>query len=202
MLLVDSDYYSKLCKTHQIKKKDVNEKIYARLNEIGMLAVSNDEKHLKGKKAMQYNEKKINAINEVLIEVFPEISLNTFWIQYDQPKGYARNIKSIIFVSVFTSCTPYTSLSKLDELFVYSLVILDFEGMVLERMQLRQRDFPYFFQLGILAAFFGGKQVIVWSQLYFFRAAFQASIPPSSDFCTSRPPCHWGHGQRYSCPRH
>ena len=55
----------------------------------------------------------------------------------------------------------------------HGLVILDFEGVVLERMQLRQRDFPYFFQLGILAAFLSGKQVIVWSQLYFFRAAFQ-----------------------------
>ena len=50
--------------------------------------------------------------------------------------------------------------------------------------------FPYFFQLGILAAFFGGKQVIVWSQFYFFRAAFQVSIPPSSDFCSPQPLCH------------
>ena len=72
----------------------------------------------------------------------------------------------------------------------HGLVILDFEGMVLERMQLRQRDFPYFFQLGILAAFFGGKQVIVWSQFYFFRAAFQVLSPPWSDSCSPRPPCH------------
>ena len=83
----------------------------------------------------------------------------------------------------------------------HGLVILDFEGMVLERMQLRQRDFPYFFQLGILAAFFGGKQVIVWSQFYFFRAAFQVLSPPWSDSCSPRPPCHWGRGQKCSCPR-
>ena len=72
----------------------------------------------------------------------------------------------------------------------HGLVILDFEGVVLERMQLRQRDFPYFFQLGILAAFLSGKQVIVWSQLYFFRAAFQVLSPPWSDSCSPRPPCH------------
>ena len=72
----------------------------------------------------------------------------------------------------------------------HGLVILDFEGVVLERMQFRQRDFPYLLQLGILAAFFGGKQVIVWSQFYFFRAAFQVLSPPWSDSCSPRPPCH------------
>ena len=72
----------------------------------------------------------------------------------------------------------------------HGLVILDFEGMPLKWVQLRQRNFLYLLQLGILAAFLGGKQIIVWSQLYFFRAAFQVLSPPWSDSYSPRPPCH------------
>ena len=50
-------------------------------------------------------------------------------------------------------------------------------------------------------AFLGRKQVIYRCQLYFFRAAFQVSTPPSSDFDTLLPPCRRGHGQKCSCPR-
>src|SRR5699024_11256530 len=54
----------------------------------------------------------------------------------------------------------------------HGLVILDFEGMPLKWVQLRQRNFLYLLQLGILAAFLGGKKIIVWRQLYFFLSAF------------------------------
>lgn len=35
----------------------------------------------------------------------------------------------------------------------------------------------------------------------FFRAAFQVSSPPASDFCSFQPPCRRGHGRKCSCPR-
>ena len=50
-------------------------------------------------------------------------------------------------------------------------------------------------------AFLGGKQVIYRCQLYFFRAAFQVSTPPSSDFCSPLPPCRRDHGQKCFFPR-
>ena len=39
----------------------------------------------------------------------------------------------------------------------HGLVILDFEWVVLERMQLRKGDFLYLLQLGILTTFLGGE---------------------------------------------
>ena len=39
----------------------------------------------------------------------------------------------------------------------HGLVILDFEWVVLERMQLRKGDFLNLLQLGILTAFLGGE---------------------------------------------
>ena len=83
----------------------------------------------------------------------------------------------------------------------HGIVILDFEGMVLERVQFRQRYLHNLFPLGVGTAFLGGKQVIDRCQLYFFRAAFQVSTPPSSDFCTPRPPCRRGREHKCSCPR-
>ncbi len=77
-----------------------------------------------------------------------------------------------------------------------SYVVTDPKGM-----QFRQRNFLNLFQLCILAAFFGGKQIIYRGQLYFFRAAFQVSTPPSSDFCSPQPPCRWDHGQKCFFPR-
>ncbi len=56
------------------------------------------------------------------------------------------------------------------------------------------------FPLCIGTAFLGGKQVIYRCQLYFFRAAFQVSTPPSSDFDTPLPPCRQGHGRKYFFP--
>ena len=84
----------------------------------------------------------------------------------------------------------------------HGLVILDFKGMIFERVQLRQRNFLDLLQLGILASFFGGKQIIYRDQLYFFRAAFQVSSPPGSDFCIPRPPCLWGREHKCSFHRH
>ncbi len=83
----------------------------------------------------------------------------------------------------------------------HGFVILDFEWVVLKGMQFRQRNLLNLFQLCILTAFFGGEQIIYRGQLYFFRAAFQVSTPPSSDFDTPLPPCHQGHGQKYFFPR-
>lgn len=44
--------------------------------------------------------------------------------------------------------------------FHHGLVILDLKGMVLKRMQFRQRDFHYFFAAGINPAFLSRKQII------------------------------------------
>src|SRR5699024_1530463 len=77
----------------------------------------------------------------------------------------------------------------------HSLVILDLTRVVLERVQLRERNFYYSFPLGIGSTFLGGKQIIYRSQLYFFRAAFQVSSPPGSDSCNLLPLCLWVHGQ-------
>ncbi len=70
----------------------------------------------------------------------------------------------------------------------HGLVILDFEGVVPEGMQLRQRDFPYFFQLGILAAFLSGKQVIYRGQFYLFSRCFSSFNTSFVRF--SIPLCH------------
>ena len=83
----------------------------------------------------------------------------------------------------------------------HGFVILDFEWVILKRMQFRQWNFLNLFQLCILATFFGGEQIIYRGQLYFFRAAFQVSTPPSSDFCSPLPPCHQDHGQKCFFPR-
>src|SRR5699024_6107297 len=83
----------------------------------------------------------------------------------------------------------------------HGLIVLNLEGVVLERMQLGQGNFQNLFPLGVRPAFLGGKQVIDRGQLYFFRAAFQVSTPPSSDFGSLRPPCRRDRGRRYSCPR-
>ena len=84
--------------------------------------------------------------------------------------------------------------------FHHGFVILDFEWVVLKGMQFRQRNLLNLFQLCILTAFFGGEQIIYRCQLYFFRAAFQVSTPPSSDFDTPLPPCRQGHGRKYFFP--
>ena len=84
--------------------------------------------------------------------------------------------------------------------FHHCFVILDFEWVVLKGMQFRQRNLLNLFQLCILTAFFGGEQIIYRGQLYFFRAAFQVSTPPSSDFDTPLPPCRQGHGRKYFFP--
>ena len=55
--------------------------------------------------------------------------------------------------------------------------------------------------VGFLTFLLRGKKIIYRCQLYFFRAAFQVSSPPASDFCSSQPPCRQGHGQKCSCPR-
>src|SRR5699024_5470106 len=83
----------------------------------------------------------------------------------------------------------------------HGLIVLDLKGVILEWVQLRQGNFHDFFTLGVGAAFLGGKQVIDRGQLYFFRAAFQVSTPPSSDFGSLRPPCRRDRGRRCSCPR-
>ena len=82
----------------------------------------------------------------------------------------------------------------------HGFVILDFEWMPFERVQFRQRDFYYFFSLSIGTALLRRKQIIYRCQLYFFRAAFQVSTPPSSDFDTPLPPCRQGHGRKYFFP--
>ena len=82
----------------------------------------------------------------------------------------------------------------------HGFVILDFEWVVLKGMQFRQRNLLNLFQLCILTAFFGGEQIIYRGQLYFFRAAFQVSTPPSSDFDTPLPLCRQGHGRKYFFP--
>ena len=56
----------------------------------------------------------------------------------------------------------------------HGFVILDFEWMVPKGMQFRQRNFLNLFQLCILAAFFGGKQIIYRGQLYFFSRCFSS----------------------------
>ena len=83
----------------------------------------------------------------------------------------------------------------------HRFIILDFERVVLKGVELRQRDFHDFFPVFIGAAFFRRKQVIDRCQLYIFRAAFQFSEPPSSDFDKPRPPCRRGHGHRCFSPR-
>ena len=83
----------------------------------------------------------------------------------------------------------------------HGLIVLDLEGVILERVQLGQGDFQNLFPLGVGAAFLGGKQVIYRGQLYFFRAAFQVLSPPASDFYRLPPPCRRGHVRRCSCPR-
>ena len=42
----------------------------------------------------------------------------------------------------------------------HSLVILAFEGVILERIQRKKRDFLHLLQLGILAAFLTKKRII------------------------------------------
>ena len=84
----------------------------------------------------------------------------------------------------------------------HGFVILDFEWVVPKGMQFRQWNFLNLFQLCILAVFFGGEQIIYRGQLYFFRAAFQVSTPPSSDFDTPLPLCRQGHGRKYFFPLH
>ena len=83
----------------------------------------------------------------------------------------------------------------------YGSKIKVFEWMPFERVQFRQRDFFYFFSLSIGTALLRRKQIIYRCQLYFFRAAFQVSTPPSSDFDTPLPPCRQGHGQKCFFPR-
>src|SRR5699024_12409315 len=83
----------------------------------------------------------------------------------------------------------------------HGLVILDLEGVVLERVQLRQGNFQNLLPLGVRPAFLGGKQVIDRGQLYSFRAAFQVSTPPLSASCSLPPPCRRRRGRSYSCPR-
>ena len=83
----------------------------------------------------------------------------------------------------------------------HGIVILDFEGVVLERVQLGQGNFQNLLPLGVRPAFLGGKQVIDRGQLYSFRAAFQVSTPPLSDSCrlsATLPPGSWA---KILCPR-
>ena len=75
----------------------------------------------------------------------------------------------------------------------HGIIVLHREGVVREGMQLRQRNNLYPLQGSVLAAFLGAEQIICRCQLYFFRAAFQSSSPPASDFCTQQPPCRRGH---------
>ena len=82
----------------------------------------------------------------------------------------------------------------------HGFVILDFEWMPFERVQFRQRDFYYFFSLSIGTALLRRKQIIYRCQFYFFRAAFQVSTPPSSDFDTPLPPYRQGHGRKCFFP--
>ena len=82
----------------------------------------------------------------------------------------------------------------------HGFVILDFEWMPFERVQFRQRDFYYFFSLSIGMALLRRKQIIYRCQFYFFRAAFQVSTPPSSDFDTPLPPYRQGHGRKCFFP--
>ena len=105
--------------------------------------------------------------------------------------GLARQGKRVLLVDAdpqgdLTTCLgwqnqdnlPATLLLDAVGSFHHGLIILDLEGMLLERVQFRQGNFQNLLPLGVGPAFLCGEQVIYRGQLYFFRAAFQVSTPP------------------------
>ena len=127
--------------------------------------------------------------------------LNKIDLPSAHPDEVAQEVEDVIGLPCLDAprVSAKTGLN-VDQVLHHGFVILDFEWVVLERMQFRQRNFLNLFQLCILAAFFGGEQIIYRGQLYFFRAAFQVSTPPSSDFDTPLPPYRQGHGRKCFFP--
>ena len=84
----------------------------------------------------------------------------------------------------------------------HCIIVFHFEGMTLKRVEFRKRHFHYTLSVSVSTALFGREQIIDRCQLYVFRAAFQVSVPPSSDLCRLPQPYRWDRGHRCSFPRH
>ena len=143
-----------------------------------------------------------NNCGSVIIQITDNYRHGLFFCQFtcSVPSVSGHQFITTLRVRAGNRRNQHTILLDTVRSFQHGFIILDFERMVLKRVQLRQGNFQHPFPLCIGTAFLGGKQVIYRCQLYFFRAAFQVSTPPSSDFDTPLPPCRQGHGRKYFFP--